>query len=439
MSPFRTIRVGIAGLGTVGAETVRILRDAEPDFRRRLGATLELAAVCDRSIEQKAAELGLARSVRRYRSAEKFAADPLLDVVVETIGGLDEARRLVLESLKRGRHVITANKRLLAHHWGELFDAARTAKRRLYFEASVAGGVPIVETLRRSLAGNRIRRVLGILNGTTNFILTRMARTGEPLKTVLAEAQRRGLAEKDPSLDLSGADAAHKVAVLASLVTGHWVRPQAVAYAGITGVAPEDMAYATSSLGRTVRLIGTVDLDWSAKPPAVCCHVYPTLVPLDHPLAGVQGEYNAVLVQASAAGDLMFYGKGAGAGPAASAVVGDLFLLATEMMAGPGQDAGVVWRREGEMRVTDVGESVSAYYLRLDVRDRPGALSKITGALARRRISISRIHQQTSDGKSSVPVLLTTHPARQRDFLSALSQIRRLPEVAPRHAWFRML
>ena len=439
MSPLKTIRVGVAGLGTVGAEAVRLLKDAEPDFRRRLGATLELSAVCDRRIDRIAAQLSLPRSVRRYRTPDKLAADPLLDVVVETIGGYGEARRLVLESLKRGRHVVTANKRLLAHNWTELFDAARKARRRLYFEASVAGGIPIVETLRRSLAGNRIHRVLGILNGTTNFILTRMAHTGEPFKAALAEAQRRGLAERNPKLDLDGSDAAHKVAVLASLLTGQWVRPEAVDRAGILGVAPEDMEYAASSLNRTVRLIGTVDIDWSARPLAVCCHVFPTLVPLDHPLAGVQGEYNAVLVQASAAGDLMFYGKGAGAGPAASAIVGDLFLLATEIMAGPGQDAGMVWRREGETRLADVGDSVSAFYLRLDVRDKPGALAKITGELARQRISISRIHQQTTGSRSSVPVFFTTHPARQRDFLAALAQIRHLPEIAPRHAWLRML
>lgn len=433
------LRVGVAGLGVVGAETVRLLRQSAPDWARRLGVRIELAAVCDRRVDRKAKALGLGSSVRRYRMPAELAADPHLDVVVETLGGLSDARALVLESLKRSRHVVTANKRLLAHHWEELFEAARVARRRLYFEGSVAGGIPILAALHRSLAGNRIDRVLGILNGTTNYILTRMAHTGASLDSALAEAQEKGLAERDPALDLDGTDAAHKVAVLASLVTGRWVPPKAVAHAGITDLAPEDMAFAIQSLGRTIRLIGCVDIDWSAKPATVACHVYPTLVPLDHPLAAVHHEYNAVLVQASAAGDLMFYGKGAGAGPAASAVVGDLFLLAAETLAGPPGDGGMVWRKGGETRLVPVEETVSPFYLRLEVKDRPGALARITGALAARSISISRIHQEGPRGRSSVPVFLTTHPARQRDFLAALASIRRLPDVGGRHAWLRML
>lgn len=432
----RVIRLGVAGLGTIGGEVVRLLREVVPDFERRLGARLELAAVCDRAGAKTA---GLGRAVRVYRDPAQFAADPALDVVVETLGGLAEARALVLESLQRGRHVVTANKRLLAHHWEELFAASRDAHRRLYFEASVAGGIPILAALHRSLAANRIRRILGILNGTTNFILTRMASTGATLKAALQEAQARGLAEQDPRLDLDGTDAAHKVAVLASLASGRWVPSEAVARTGILSVAPEDMAFAASALGRTVRLIACVDIDWRAKPARVCCHVFPTLVPLEHPLAAVQGEYNAVLVEASAAGDLMFYGKGAGAGPAASAVVGDLYTLASEILSGPPDDAGMVWRLPGETRLVPVEESVSSFYLRLDVKDRPGALARITGALGAKGISISRIHQETPRGRPSVPVFFTTHPAHQRDFLAALARIRRLPDVAPRHGWMRML
>ncbi|MBI4348725.1 MAG: homoserine dehydrogenase [Elusimicrobia bacterium] len=433
------IRIGIAGLGTVGGEAVRLLRDAAPDFERRLGARLELVAVCDRRAPEKARALGLPKGIRLYRDPAKLAADPDLDVVVETLGGLEEARRFTLASLERGRHVVTANKRLLAHHWRELFAVSRAARRRLYFEGSVAGGIPILAALHRSLAANRIRRVLGILNGTTNFILTRMSSGALTLEAALEEAQEKGLAEKDPTLDLNGTDAAHKVAVLASLATGRWVRPEAVAREGITRVAPEDMGFAARELERTIRLIGCVDMDWSARPARVACHVYPTLVPNDHPLASVHGEYNAVLVEASAAGDLMFYGKGAGAGPAASAVVGDLFLLASEMLSGPPRDAGMVWRKDGETRLVPVDETTSSFYLRLAVKDRPGALARITGALAAKRISISRIHQETPSGKAPVPVSLTTHPARQRDFLAATAAIRRLADVAPGHAWLRML
>ncbi|MBI5200701.1 MAG: homoserine dehydrogenase, partial [Elusimicrobia bacterium] len=293
----QVIRVGIAGLGVVGSEAVRLLQDAGPDFARRLGAKLELVAVCDRRAAQKAAALKLSKSVRLYRDPVKLAKDDRLDDVVETLGGLEEARRLVLASLDGGRHVVTANKRLLAHHWTELFTAAKASRRRLYFEGSVAGGIPILAALHKSLAANRIRRVLGILNGTTNFILTRMASQGVSLEDALAVAQAKGLAEKDPTLDLNGTDAAHKVAVLASLVTGRWIRSEAVAREGITRIAPEDMAFAARELDRTIRLIGCVDLDWSTKPAGVACHVYPTLVPLDHPLASVHGEYNAVMVQ----------------------------------------------------------------------------------------------------------------------------------------------
>lgn len=425
--------MAVAGLGVVGRETVRLLRSNRQRFARRLGAELELAAVCDRRSRHEAKALGLPASIARFDDPAKLAAMPGVDVVVETLGGLEAPRALALRSLSAGRHVVTANKRLLAHSWNELQAAARRGGGRLRFEGSVAGGIPIIQLLDTGFSGDRIHSVRGVLNGTTNYILSAMER-GASASEALAEAQRLGFAEKDPSMDLSGRDTAQKVSVLAALLTGAALPPDKIARAGIESVEAEDVAFARGALGRVPRLIGGLDLDWG-KTVAASAGVFPTLVPQDHPLAAVRDEYNAVLVEASSAGKLMFYGKGAGAAPTASAVVGDLFLLARDLLgAAPPrvEPAATVRLRAAE-------EAVSGFYLRLSARDEPGVLAAITAALAREKVSIASIHQAERRGASGAAVILTTHPCAAGAFDRALGKITKLARVGARCAVMRLL
>ena len=426
----RTIRLAVAGLGVVGSETVRLLRGRSESLRRRLGARLELAAVCDRRASA-ARRLGLPASVRRLTDPGRLADLPGLDAVVELMGGLEAPRRLVLGCLRRGLGVVTANKRLLAHSWDELREAAARGRGRLHFEASVAGGIPILKALDSSLAGDRIEAVYGILNGTTNFILTRMAE-GLPPAAALRRAQELGLAEKNPALDLSGQDTADKVSILASLVTGAWLRPDQVRTQGIQEIGLEDMAFAETALGRRVKLLGVARF-LDGGQPRVEAFVGPALVPLAHPLAAVQDEFNAVLVRAASAGELMFYGKGAGAGPAASAVLGDIMALGRDLLSGAAPAAP---RPGPAPRLYD---SDCAFYLRLGALDRHGVLSAVTAALSRLGISIATINQPGGCDPKNVPIIITTHPTNPGTFGRALRGILALPSISRRHTVMRLL
>ncbi len=425
----RTIRLAVAGLGVVGSETVRLLRSRRESLCRRLGARLELTAVCDR--QAAARRLGLPTSVRHFTDPGRLAALPGVDAVVELLGGLEAPRRLVLGCLRRGLSVVTANTRLLAHSWDELRTAATKGGGRLHFEASVAGGIPILKALDLSLAGDRVEAVYGILNGTTNFILTRMAEGMEPIDA-LRRAQELGLAEKNPALDLNGRDTADKVSVLASLVTGAWLRPDQVRTQGIQEIGIEDMAFAETTLGRRVKLLGVARFPEKAES-RVEAFVGPSLVPLEHPLASVQDEFNAVLVRAASAGDLMFYGKGAGAGPAASAVLGDVMALGRELLSGAKPAA----HRSGPApRLCD---SDCAFYLRLGALDRPGVLSAVTATLGRLGISIATINQPGGCDPKNVPIIITTHPTSPGTFGRAVRDILALPNVSRRHTVMRLL
>lgn len=429
----RTIRVAVAGLGFVGREAVRLLRLNRSRFSRRLGARVLLSAVCDRDVEAEARRLNLPRSVLRARDPQELLRRQDVDIVVELLGGLDAPKRLVLGALRAGLHVVTANKRLLSHCWGEIQRASARRGGRIYFEGSVAGGIPLVQALDTSFAANRIEAVYGILNGTTNYVLTR-AEEGLSMAEALKEAQRLGLAEKDPTLDVTGQDTAQKVSVLAGLLTGAGLKPSQIATDGITRMDREDLDFARGTLGKTVRLLGVLRLSWEDHV-SLEAHVAPTLVPLDHPLAAVRREYNAVLVKTSEAQDLMFYGKGAGAGPTASAVVGDVFMLSRDLLGGlPPQRPEPL-----KTRLAPFSESVSPFYLRLFAQDRPGVLAKITAALGRRAISISSIHQSDKAGRTGVPIVLTTHPASQGRFQAALSDILRQGTVSRRHTVLRIL
>lgn len=399
----RSIRVGIAGLGFVGKETVRLLRANREKFAKRLGVDIVLAAVADRRAGREAKALGLGSSIFRSADPIKLAARPDIDIAVELLGGLEAPKRFVLEALRRGKHVVTANKRLLSHEWPAIRRAQAERGGKVFFEASVAGSIPVIQALDSSLAANTIEALYGILNGTTNYILCALAR-GQSQAQALAEAQRLGFAEKDPGMDLSGRDTAHKLSVLATLVTGSWIDAGRIHCQGIEDVDREDMEFAQEQLASTIRLVGRLGFE----APAVEASVAPAIVDLDHPLAGVHGPNNALLVRATPAGDLMFYGPGAGPKPAASAVVGDIFLLSRDILCG-GSSAPALGQKAD---LIPAEKSFSAFYLRLHAQDRPGVLAKVTKALAGRGISIAAIHQsRVRQGNRGIPVVITTHPA----------------------------
>jgi homoserine dehydrogenase len=430
----KTLTVAVAGLGNVGREAVRLLRARRADWRERLGAELTLAAVADRDAAREARALGLPASVARFSDPALMAARSGADLFVELLGGYDDPRRFALAVLKRGKPLVTANKRLLAYAWPELAAAAGTPGARLAFEGSVAGGIPVLRALELSFTGDRVLGLDGILNGTTNYILTR-CEEGLSAEAALREAQELGFAEKDPSLDLSGRDAAQKLSVLAGLVTGGWLKPESFPVVGIEAVTARDVAYARERLGSAVRLVGSLRFSGSAAAPRVSAGVYPTLVPLGHPLAAVRRQYNALLVAAESAGDLMFYGRGAGAGPTASAVLADVFVTARDLLGGlPAPRPG-----PRPLALASADESASGFYLRLEVADRPGALSRIAGALGREGVSISAIHQDRSVGAAAVPVMITTHPAPRGRFERARRAILSLSSVSRRHCAMRIL
>jgi homoserine dehydrogenase len=430
----KKITVAIAGLGNVGRETVRLLRSRRSELRDRLGAELVLVAVADNDAKKEARALGLPKTVKRYNNPLSLAKLADADIYVELLGGYDAPRAFALEVLGRGRALVTANKRLLAHAWPTLAAAAKKHNARLSFEGSVAGGIPVLRALELSFSGDRVLGVDGILNGTTNYILTR-CEEGLTAAAALKEAQEKGFAEKDPTLDVSGRDAAQKLSVLAGLVTGGWLKPNSFPVVGIEAVTARDVEYARERLGKAVRLVASLRFTGSPAAPRVEAGVFPTMVPLGHPLAAVRRQYNAILVHTESAGDLMFYGKGAGAGPTASAVLADVFVTARDFLGGLGAP------RPGprSLKLASSDDTVSGFYLRLEVKDRPGALARIAGALGRERVSIAAIHQDLAEGTAAVPVMITTHPAPRGRFERARKSILALDAVSPRHCAMRIL
>lgn len=429
----RTLTVAVAGLGNVGREVCRLMKERRGALSRRLGAELVLVAVADRDAKAEARALGLPASVVRYRDPQAMARECRADLFVELLGGLDAPKAFALTVLGRGRALVTANKRLLAETWPQLLALASKTGARMAYEGSVAGGIPVLRALELSLAGDRVLGVDGILNGTTNYILTRCEEGATP-EQALAEAQEKGFAEKDPSFDVSGRDAAQKLCVLAGQVTGGWLRMRDVAREGIESIEARDTAFARERLGRAVRLIGSLRFGWDNPTPRVEASVWPTLVPLSHPLASVRRQYNALLVHTASAADLMFYGQGAGAGPTASAVLADLFVLARDLRGG--LPAALPVSRP--IAPAPAGEAVCGFYLRLEAADKPGVLARATQALAREGVSIASIHQERSHGRA-VPVMITTHPAPAGKFERARKRLLALPGIGRRHAVMRLL
>lgn len=413
------VNVALVGRGTVGSAFLDIFKRNLPLLEEKCGARLRLAWIVDRRGRPFKDAVHKPRVTADWRDPLK---DPSVDVVVELIGGYEPARTVVLAALAAGKHVATANKALLAKHWDEVFQTAQKHRALVYFEAAVGSGIPVIQGLNEGLAANRIERLYGILNGTTNYILTRMAGEGLSFDEALKGAQAAGFAEADPSFDVEGTDAAHKLAVLASLAAGSWVRLSDVHVEGITGIDGWDVDFARRTLGLATKLLGIAHLSAGR----VSARVHPALIPLSHPFANVAAEYNAVIVHGDAAGDVMFYGKGAGGPAAASAVASDVVYLARQVANGTAGQIPYVTHRERRLAAEPIEKAVCRHYLRFTVKDQPGVLARLAAVLGRQGISIASVHQDES-GAQGVPVVIVTHRAAEGAVRKALREADRMP------------
>ena len=429
----KPIQVGLMGLGTVGGGVFEVLRRNQEEIKRRAGRGIELAMVSRRDVVAARALVGDASHV--VADAREIIANPDIDIVIELIGGDGIARELVMEAIAAGKHVVTANKALLAVHGTEIFAAARERGVVVAFEAAVAGGIPIIKALREGLTANRIEWIAGIINGTTNFILSEMRSKGLDFEVVLKEAQRLGYAESDPTFDIEGIDAAHKLTLMSAIAFGTPVQFEKAYVEGITKLNAADIRYA-EQLGYRIKLLGITKRRTGSKTAAgdgIELRVHPTLVPSKRLIANVEGAMNAVVVQGDAVGTTLHYGKGAGAEPTASAVIADLVDITRLNTADPDHRVPhLAFQPEAmqDTRILPIAEVVTAFYLRLQVADQAGVLARITAILAERDISIDALLQRESaEGEAQTDVIILTHDTVEGRMNDAIAQMQALPTV----------
>ena len=429
---FGPVRVGLLGIGTVGGGTFEVLRRNQDEIRRRAGRSIQITKVADLNVERARDIVG--EGVQVVADARDVVNDPDIDVVIELIGGYGIAREMVLAAIENGKHVVTANKALLAVHGSEIFLAASRQGVMVAFEAAVAGGIPIIKALREGLTANRIESIAGIINGTTNFILSEMRDKGLPFDQVLKEAQRLGYAEADPTFDIEGIDAAHKITLLSAIAFGVPVQFDRAHVEGITQLQADDIRYA-EQLGYRIKLLGITRLraDASGTPVGIELRVHPTLIPARRLLASVEGAMNAVWVKGDAVGHTMYYGKGAGAEPTASAVIADLVDVSRTMTVDPGNRVPhLAFQAESmsDLPILPAAETETAWYLRLRVADEPGVLADITRILADERISIDAVLQrEPGEGENQTDLILLTHRCIEKQVDSAIERIEALSTV----------
>jgi len=420
------IRVGLLGLGTVGRGTFNVLRRNQHEIMRRAGRGIEIAMVAVRDEAKARAVVG--KDLPLTTECLDVVRHPDIDIVIELIGGYEPARSLVLEAISRGKHVVTANKAMLARHGNEIFEAASARGVMVAFEGAVAGGVPIIKALREGLTANRVEWLAGIINGTSNFILSEMRSKGLSFAAVLAEAQRLGYAEADPTFDIEGIDASHKLTILAAIAFGVPINVEAAYTEGIAQLSATDIKYA-EQLGYRIKLLGIA----KRTSKGIELRVHPTLVPMQRLIASVEGAMNAVLVKGDAVGTTMYYGPGAGAEPTASAVIADLVDVTRMHTADPENHVPHLAFQPDAMAAVPwltIEECVTSYYFRMRVADQPGVLADITRILADGRISIDALFQrEPSEGENQTDIIMLTHDAVEREVNAAIRRIEALPTV----------
>ncbi|MFW0966968.1 MAG: homoserine dehydrogenase [Thermacetogeniaceae bacterium] len=418
-----SIGVGLLGLGTIGSGVVKLLRENNAQIEQRLGRRVKIKKVLERDPE-KLAILELP-SEMLAGSFDEILDDPAIQIIIELLGGIEPSRTYIKEALLKGKHVVTANKDVIAAHGKELFEAATEGKADLYFEASVGGGIPVLHALKENLTANKIQEVIGIVNGTTNYILTRMHDEHVEFEQVLQEAQRAGYAESDPTSDIEGYDAARKIAILASIAFNTRVTPDEVLVEGITRITPEDINYARE-LGYVIKLLA-IAKDFNDE---IEVRVHPAFLPAEHPLSAVQGVFNAVYIYGNAVGETMFYGQGAGQMPTASAVVGDLMEIVRNLETNStGRFPCTCYL---EKKILPIGQIQTKYYLRLIVKDKPGVLASIAGVMGNHQVGIASVIQKRTlvvNEERMAEIVLITHEVLEQDIQDALAVLRGLSIV----------
>ena len=422
----KPIHVGLLGIGTVGGGTWTVLSRNQEEITRRAGRGIVITKVADKDVERAKKITG--GKVAVTADANEVVTDPDIDIVIELIGGYTFAKDMVLKAIANGKHVVTANKALLATHGNEIFAAAQKKGVMVAFEAAVAGGVPIIKALREGLSANRIEWIAGIINGTSNFILSEMRDKGLSFDTVLAQAQKLGYAEADPTFDIEGIDAAHKLTIMSAIAFGIPMQFEKAYTEGITKLTQEDIRYA-EQLGYRIKLLGIT----RKTAEGIELRVHPTLIPTRRLIANVEGVMNAILVKGDAVGATMYYGAGAGAEPTASAVVADLVDVTRMHTADPEQRVPHLAFQPDQLAATAIlpmEEVVTSYYLRMRVLDRPGVLADITRILADGAISIgAMVQKEPSEGEEQVDIIMLTHQAREKHVNAAIAAIEKLPVV----------
>ncbi len=422
------ILIGIVGAGTVGGGVVKILSKRIEKLRKERGLPIRIARIADKDPKRRE-QFGATGAVCTA-DADDILNDPAIQIVVELVGGTTFARKLVLAALARKKHVITANKALLAEYGPEIFEAAAREQVSVYFEAAVGGGMPIIKALREGLVANSILSIKTIINGTCNYILTRMSREGLTFAAALDEAQKKGYAEADPALDVGGGDSGHKVAILASLAGGGYVPFSSISIEGITAIGKEDIAFA-AELGYTIKLLGIIKK--SADDDRLDVRVHPAMLPVRHILASVSDVYNAVLLEGDAVGQILLYGKGAGELPTASAVVSDIIDVAHNISCKAGVRIPMEYYSSSqELPVKPIEAIEGRYYLRFTVQDKPGVLASIAGLLGDEGISLASVMQKEGFSEKSVPVIILTHTAIEKNLRAALKGIEAMNYIKAR-------
>jgi len=421
----KRIHVGMIGWGTVGSGVVKILQENGPLIEKRLGSKVVLKRVADIDLETERS-VTLNREVLTNR-AEDVIEDPEIDIVLELIGGMEPAKSYIIAALKEGKHVVTANKALLAAHLDELCEAAQRYNVDLNFEAAVGGGIPIIRALKEGFVAERIESIFGILNGTSNYILSTMSNEGGEFTAVLRQAQAKGYAEMDPSFDIEGIDAAHKLAILIKLAFGAKIPFKDIFIEGISDITPLDIQFGRE-FGYTIKLLAIAKADGEM----IEARVHSTMLPSDHLLATVDGVFNAIFVRGNAVGETLFYGQGAGMMATASAVASDLIELSRNILKGT-EGRVPTLSLQGthikEMKVKDIRDIVRPYYMRFSALDRPGVLSKISGVLGKNDISIASVIQKGRQVSGAVPVVMMTHEARERNIRRAFKEIDKMDVI----------
>ena len=425
------INIGIIGFGTIGSSVVRILLRRRRLFRDRTGIDLNLVLVCDKDLRSKR-DVSVPKKMLT-RDVNKVIHHPDIDVVVELIGGVHPAKEIVMKALTSGKHVVTANKLLLASEGEAIFKKAKESGREIFFEASVAGGIPIIKSIREGLQANTFYSIMGILNGTSNYILSRMSSEGASFKAALKEAQSKGFAESNPSLDIKGVDSANKLAILSLLAFGKKVKMKDIYVEGIEGISPVDIQYA-KEWGYTVKLLAIAKRDGNQ----LGVRVHPTLLPSRYLLSSVSGAYNAILIDAGLVGKQVYYGQGAGKLPTASAVLSDIMDIADAIIYGKKSSTLIAAKRAEIKKIKKIDDIRTRYYAHFSTIDRPGVLAKIAGILGDYGISIASVVQKERREAHVVPIVMLTHEAREKDMQDALKKINNLVDIKRKSVLLRL-